>query len=89
MLPPFAFRVMDEIKQYRAAGEQLGCKWEDTLDEQIVQKILPKCKGADLRIGGMLKTLEGVLPADAYPLSHAKIQRMIEGFHQHGFASYF
>lgn len=86
---PFAFRVMDEIKNYRAAGVQLGCTWEDTLDEQIVQKILPKCKGADLRIGAVLKTLEGMLPAATYPLSHAKIQQMIEGFNQHGIASYF
>lgn len=86
---PFAFRVLDEVKVYVTATRNLGLEWEEALDEQILQKILPKCKGTDLRIGDALKKLESILPADTYPLSRAKIQRMIEGFQQYGFASYF
>ncbi len=44
---PFAFRVFDEIKVYVTAARNLGREWEEALDEQILQKILPKCKGAD------------------------------------------
>jgi len=85
----FAFRVLDEIKKYIDTAVNLGCSWQEALDEQIVQKILPKCKGADLRIGDVLKKLGVILPADSYPLSHTKVQHLLEGFQQHGFASYF
>jgi hypothetical protein len=67
----------------------MGCSWQEALDEQIVQKLLPKCKGADLRIGDALEELRGILPTDDYPLSHSKVQHLLEGFRQHGFASYF
>jgi hypothetical protein len=86
---PFAYRVLDEIRAYITAATNLGRKWEEALDEQILQKILPKCKGADLRIGDALKNLEGILSADTYPLSRAKVQYLLEGFQKHGFASYF
>jgi len=86
---PFAFRVLDEIKAYVTAANDLGHQWEEALDEQILQKILPKCKGADLRVGDALKKLEDILPADTYPLSCAKVQSMFKGFQQYGFASYF
>jgi hypothetical protein len=86
---PFAFRVLDEVKVYVTTARSLGHEWEEALDEQILQKILPKCKGADLRIGDTLKKLEDLLPADIYPLSRAKVQRMLEGFEHYGFASYF
>ncbi|MGH2497979.1 MAG: hypothetical protein ACRDIV_25030 [Ktedonobacteraceae bacterium] len=86
---PFAFRVLDEVKKYVALAINIGCDWQGALDEQIVQKILPKCKGADLRVGDALKTLEEILPAAAYPLSNAKAQYMLEGFVNHGIASYF
>jgi hypothetical protein len=56
--------------------------------KQLVQKILPKRKGACPTVG---KALEQVvrLTAGAYPLSHVKAEEMLDGFHQHGFASYF
>ncbi len=85
----FAFRVLDEIKKYIDTAVNLGYSWQEALDEQIVQKLLPKCKGADLRIGDALKKLGVILPADSYPLSHTKVQHLLEGFQQHGFASYF
>src|SRR5437588_2968931 len=86
---PFAFRVLEEIKVYINAARDLGQNWEVALDEQILQKTLPKCKGADLRVGEALMKLKAILPAETFPLSHAKVQRMIEGFQKYGFASYF
>lgn len=86
---PFAFRVLDEIKKYTTMAVDMGSTWQEAFDEQIVQKILPKCKGADLRIGNALRAMKETLPAATYPLSHAKIAFMLEGFESYGIASYF
>lgn len=86
---PFAFRIVTEIRMYVDIATASGTSWEEALDEQIIQKILPKCRGADLRIGDVLKRLEELLPVDRYPLSHAKVWKMREGFQHHGIASYF
>jgi hypothetical protein len=88
-IAPFAFRILTEIDVYVTEADKLGISWQEALDEQILQKILPKCKGADLRLGAALKNLEDILPSDTYPLTHTKVQRMKEGLQQHGFASYF
>ena len=85
---PFAFRVLDEIAVYVAEAENLNVPWQEALDEQLLQKILPKLKGADLRIGSSLERLAG-LTTEEYPLTNAKTREMLEGFGQHGFASYF
>ena len=85
---PFSFRVLDEIGAYVRAAAPLGVSWEEALDEQLVQKILPKCKGANPAVGEALEQVVR-LTMGAYPLSHAKAEEMLDGFHQHGFASYF
>jgi hypothetical protein len=84
---PFGFRVLDEIQAYVAAAEEMGETWQTALDEQILQKVLPKLKGADHSVR---LALEGVVPLmrDQFPLSHAKAERMLQGA-QYGFASYF
>ncbi|RYG55456.1 hypothetical protein EON80_30630, partial [bacterium] len=51
LVAPFAFRVVDEISTYIAEAEREGVSWEMALDEQILQKILPKFKGTDPRVG--------------------------------------
>jgi hypothetical protein len=56
--------------------------------KQLVQKILPRCKGASPLVGEALEHVVR-LTASAYPLSHAKAEEMLDGFHQHRFASYF
>lgn len=58
----FAYRTVKEIRQYFAAAYEL--KKDDfnltrTMDEQIVQKILPKIYGDRKQIGELLNTLEG------------------------------
>lgn len=85
---PFAYRVVDEISRYLTEAQHLGVSWEDALDEQIFQKLLPKLKGADARIGTALEKLIE-LTDSAYPLSHAKATTMYDGYVQHGFSSYF
>jgi hypothetical protein len=85
---PFAFRVADEIRSYIQEVEQLGVSWESALDEQLLQKVLPKIKGADPRIES---TLDAILDLcdGRFPLTHEKAKGMRDGFAQHGFASYF
>jgi hypothetical protein len=85
---PFAFRVLDEIAAYVSEAEGLGVAWEEALDEQFLQKVLPKIKGADPRVGDVLNELESLTSA-TFPLSNAKIREMLEEFRSHGFASYF
>ncbi len=85
---PFAYRVLDEIMSYIREAEELGTPWQEALDEQLLQKVLPKCKGADLRVEAALDRFVALANGN-FMLSHAKASRMLEGFRQHGFASYF
>jgi hypothetical protein len=85
---PFAFRVLDEIASYIDQAAALGVSWEAALDEQLLQKVLPKLKGTDLRIQPALtRFIE--LSAGRMPLSHAKATTMLQAFNEHGFTSYF
>ena len=84
---PFAFRVIDEIDAYISASAEAGVTWQEALDEQIVQKILPKVKGTSNRIGEILEYL--ILEFPEFKLTQAKSRVMLEGFRNHGFASYF
>jgi len=86
---PFAFRVLDEIKTYVKEAEALEVPWQDALDEQLLQKILPKLKGADDRVGVALKAFVDIVNDKDFPLSHKKATKMLETFNQHGFTSYF
>ncbi|MBD2005553.1 MULTISPECIES: tetratricopeptide repeat protein [Cyanophyceae] len=86
---PFAFRVIDEIKTYVKEAETLELSWQDALDEQLLQKILPKLKGADDRVGVALKAFVDIVNEKDFPLSHKKATKMLETFNQHGFTSYF
>jgi hypothetical protein len=85
---PFAFRVLDEITTYVDESARLNVGWEEALDEQLLQKVLPKIKGTDLRLGPALRTFTE-LSADTYPLSHEKATSMLAAFNEHGFTSYF
>jgi hypothetical protein len=85
---PFAFRTLDEIAAYITQMDALGIPTDEALDEQILQKVLPKLKGTDQRIGVALTALRA-LTEGSHPLSHAKVTTMLETFNQHGFASYF
>lgn len=86
---PFAFRVLDEIKTYLKEAEALEVSWQNALDEQLLQKILPKLKGADDRVGVALNAFVGIVKEKDFPLSNKKATKMLETFNQHGFTSYF
>lgn len=85
---PFAFRVLDEITAYVAEAAQEGVAWEEALDEQLLQKVLPKVRGTDLRVGGALRDFVE-LSANQFPLSYEKATVMLRAFNEHGYTSYF
>ncbi|QSJ17797.1 tetratricopeptide repeat protein [Nostoc sp. UHCC 0702] len=89
VVAPFAFRVMDEIKTYVKEAEALDVEWQEALDEQLLQKILPKLKGADERVGEALKAFVNIAEENKFLLSYAKASKMLKTFEQHGFTSYF
>jgi energy-coupling factor transporter ATP-binding protein EcfA2 len=84
---PFAFRVVDEIASYFREADRIGAA-ASALDEQLLQKVLPKIKGTDLRCQTALEGMTA-LDADRFPLTQAKASAMLEGFRAHGFASFF
>lgn len=86
---PFAFRVIDEIHAYIDKATDHGSTWEGALDEQLLQKILPKVKGTEGAVGEALRKLTEILDEETYPLSHEKAALMLAKYQQHGFTSYF
>jgi energy-coupling factor transporter ATP-binding protein EcfA2 len=87
-LTPFGFRVLDEIQVYVTAAEEVGTPWRVALDEQLVQKVLPRLRGADRRLEIGLEAFLGALGPEGYPLSRAKAQEMLDDYAIHGFASF-
>jgi MoxR-like ATPase len=85
---PFSIRVVDEINKYVAEAARIGLPWEEAFDDQIIQKILPRVKGTDIRIGVMLQKLNEIT-ASKFPRSNYKIQQLSYGFHTNGIVSFF
>jgi MoxR-like ATPase len=85
---PFAFRVVDEVADYVERSEELREGWEEPLDEQLLQKVLPKLRGANPAIGSSLRDLLEICDGNL-PLTEAKARIMREHFEQHGFSTYF
>jgi MoxR-like ATPase len=88
-LVPFGFRVLDEIRQYIRSAGHVGTPWETALDEQLVQKVMPRIRGADARLAKALDDFLGALDKGEFPLSRQKAEQMLEDYRTHGFASYF
>ena len=86
---PFAFRVVGEIVTYVKQAEQLGVPWKDALDEQLLQKVLPKFKGVDSRVGEALEKFLEIAKNNKLELSVTKAEDMLNKFKVHGFTSYF
>ncbi|MDO4178056.1 MAG: AAA family ATPase [Phascolarctobacterium sp.] len=82
----FAYRTVSEIKKYILAAKKLqdvNAPEETYIDEQLVQKILPKIHGNQKEIGKLLENLKVICgkanPSDneeKYPLSYKKIEEM-------------
>ena len=87
-LSPFGFRVLDEIDQYVHGAAEIGTHWQVALDEELVQKVLPRLRGADHYLDEGLEAFLGALGDGDFPLSRAKAQEMRMEFARHGFASF-
>lgn len=79
----FAYRTVREIRQYLSAAFRLSGHWTDqerycAMDEQLLQKVLPKIHGNRKEIGNMLEELEKVCRQDGkeLKLSAKKIEQM-------------
>lgn len=85
---PFSIRIVDEINRYVNEAMHIGMPWEEALDDQIIQKILPRIKGTDTRLGIMLEKLSDIT-AIRYPRSHKKIRQINHGYQNYGIVSFF
>lgn len=85
---PFAYRVLDEVAAYHAEASKMEVAWETAIDEQLLQKVLPKVRGMDPRIRTALESFIEVTQPHC-PLSREKAQAMLNAFTSHGFVSYF
>lgn len=85
---PFSIRVVDEVNRYVAEAARIGLPWDEAFDDQIIQKILPRIKGTDVRFGAMLQKLNEIT-ANRFPRSNFKIQQLSYGFHTNGIVSFF
>lgn len=88
-IAPFAFRVLAEIKAYLQEADKLEVSWQEALDEQLLQKILPKLKGTDWQLGKALEEFIDIAKTHQFSLSLEKAQKMHDDFLQHGIATYF
>ena len=76
----FAYRTVKEICRYIYAANEIadafGYNMNSTVDEQIVQKLLPKIYGNRRAIGDMLEKLAKLLEEKQYNLSLTKVRQM-------------
>jgi hypothetical protein len=63
---PFGYRVLNDIAINVEDASVLGVEWQAAVDEQLLQKVLPKVKGTDPRIGGALEQFVAPM-ADGFP----------------------
>ena len=93
----FAYRTVKEIRQYYAAAYELqkgNFNLTRIMDEQIVQKILPKIYGDRKQIGELLDTLEEKCKngigdsSEEMTLSLKKIEQMKKRLDKYQYASF-
>ena len=84
---PFGFRVLDEINAYVIAAAEIGTDPAHAIDEQLVQKVLPRLRG-DADAGPAIDPFIA-LTDTTYPLANLKARAMRAELNAHGFVSYF
>lgn len=76
----FAFRTVKEIKQYISSAYELSdgdnMNLNSVLDEQLLQKIMPKIHGNKKEIGELLENLGQLCQKYGFALSEKKIEQM-------------
>lgn len=86
----FGFRTAFEITRFTYFHEKLtGAGWQfnDALDAQVLQKLMPKLHGSQRRLEPVLKALEGFCTAHQCNASLEKIKRMQDRL-KDGFVSF-
>ncbi|MGZ4148992.1 MAG: McrB family protein [Actinomycetota bacterium] len=86
-IAPFGFRVLDEVSAYVVAAQEMGTDWRVALDEQLVQKVLPRVRG-DASTTPVIDGFLTVVDED-FPLARAKALEMRADLEDHGFLAYF
>jgi hypothetical protein len=84
---PFGFRVLDEISTYLMHATEIGTPWRVALDEQLVQKVLPRVR-SDVSAGPAIDAFLVVL-GDDFPLATAKARKMQADLEDHGYLEFF
>ena len=93
----FAFRTAKEIRLYMNAAFLLAQNEGNTLteadyvnlmDEQLLQKILPKVHGNRKQIGNLLEKMETFCTEKSLTLSLAKVQKMKVRLENYQYASF-
>lgn len=74
----FAYRTVKEIKQYLLAVTRINrdISLEEMLDEQLLQKILPKVHGNRKEISELLDELEALCEKYSFVVSKKKVEQM-------------
>lgn len=86
----FGFRSAYEISRFiyhHAMITGPGWKFNDAIDAQIVQKLMPKLHGSKKKLGPVLDKLREFCEG-RFPISEKKIVRMQNRLVEHGFTSY-
>jgi hypothetical protein len=86
-IAPFGFRVLDEISAYLTTADELGTDWQMALDEQLVQKVLPRVR-SDASAGDAIDDFIAAL-GDGFPLARAKASKMRADLDAHGYLEFF
>ena len=87
----FGFRTAFEISSFfyhHAVLTGNGWQFNDALDAQIIQKLMPKLHGSDRKLRPTLTKLKSFCETYKLPLSLAKVDRMLERLTQDGFTSF-
>lgn len=90
----FAYRTAKEIRLYTVASyetceDKSQFNINPVIDQQIVQKILPKIHGNKKQIGNLLSELKDELEKqEGFELSRAKVSSMIDKLDKYQYASF-
>lgn len=86
----FAYRTTKEIALYVSVCQKLNSDFKlmESIDEQLLQKILPKVHGNRKQIGNLLEKLETFCAEKSLSLSLAKVQKMKVRLENYQYASF-
>jgi hypothetical protein len=87
-LTPFGYRSLEDIEAYILQAMALGVDWQVALDEQLVQKLLPRLRQSRSRDLASLQRLLNQLPPELN-LTRQKLESWLDQLQAQGFAHFF